>query len=148
MLKQPPRPLPRGGEDTAAVVVLAVLAVGERSLLRAKPLLTRLLECRHVRVRAAAAATILRIGWGVGLGQVSSVALSLLEQMCGVTLGERPPNSPQPPPFLSPGLRGRSTFKSVQHVNADKLRATIARLTNEWELLTHSDLGQVPVTVM
>ena len=94
------------GEDRAAVVVLAILAVGERSLLRAKSLLSRLLESRHVRVRAAAAATILRVGWGVGLGQLSSVALDLLEQMCGVTLGEERPGSPQPI-FLSPAMRSR-----------------------------------------
>jgi len=52
-----------------------------------------MLECPHSRVRAAAAVALLRLGWGVGLGALSSAALHVLEHMVGVPLrgGVMPP---------------------------------------------------------
>ena len=54
----------------------------------AKPLLARLLESRKASLRGAAAAALLRLGWGVGLGSLTTTAISVLEHLCGVSLGD------------------------------------------------------------
>ena len=56
---------------------------------QAQPLLAQLLESSQPR--AAAAAALLRLGWGVGLGQLSAAAHQMLEQMAGVALGNYRP---------------------------------------------------------
>ena len=43
----------------------------------------RLMESHHPQTRAAAAATLIRLGWGVGMGGISVAALYILEQMAG-----------------------------------------------------------------
>ena len=40
-------------------------------------------------MRAAAAVALIRLGWGLGLGSLSLVALYMLEEIVGVPLGER-----------------------------------------------------------
>eukprot|EP00928_Gymnodinium_smaydae_P028930 TRINITY_DN21929_c0_g1_i1.p1 TRINITY_DN21929_c0_g1~~TRINITY_DN21929_c0_g1_i1.p1 ORF type:complete len:1798 (+),score=323.48 TRINITY_DN21929_c0_g1_i1:125-5518(+) len=69
-----------------AVVTVAILAVGERGLHEVLGLLEARIAHVAPTVRAAAATAILRIGWGVGLGAISTSALLVLEQMLGFPL--------------------------------------------------------------
>ena len=82
-----PGELPNAAESTDAVLAHAILACAERKLMSARPALTRFLESDSSRVRAAAATTLIRLGWGIGFGAISHVALSMLEQIIGVPLG-------------------------------------------------------------
>ena len=117
-------------DAATAVLPMAIIACGERRLMQAchplphpprtasttatsptqaVPVLARLLGCvRCSRVRAAAAVALLRLGWGVGLGGLSSAALGILEGMMGVpthsahlaqdpVLGARLPHPARPP---------------------------------------------------
>ena len=77
-----------GGRTTDHVAAVAILAVGGRRLHLAIPVLSRLLESRRPALRGAAAAALLRLGWGVGLGHLTTTALAVLEMMAGVPLGD------------------------------------------------------------
>eukprot|EP00929_Paragymnodinium_shiwhaense_P075196 TRINITY_DN38437_c0_g5_i2.p1 TRINITY_DN38437_c0_g5~~TRINITY_DN38437_c0_g5_i2.p1 ORF type:complete len:1973 (-),score=521.92 TRINITY_DN38437_c0_g5_i2:49-5967(-) len=77
----------RPSSTKAAVVTAALLAVGERDLPEALEVLEQRLASPTASVRAAAATAILTMGWGVGMGAISSAALLVLEQMLGFPLG-------------------------------------------------------------
>ena len=62
--------------QTERATAYAILATGTRRLMDAKPLLARLLESRKASLRGAAAAALLRLGWGVGLGSLTTTAIS------------------------------------------------------------------------
>lgn len=69
-----------------AVRTVAILAVGERGLHRGLEYLEILLSNEEPTVRAAAATAILAMGWGLGLGHISSAAQDVLEHMLGFSL--------------------------------------------------------------
>ena len=69
-------PSRRGSLLRAAIGAPANLAPVKQPAL---PALMRFLESPNSRVRAAAAATIIRLGWGIGYGSVSQVAHAILE---------------------------------------------------------------------
>eukprot|EP00929_Paragymnodinium_shiwhaense_P021742 TRINITY_DN14103_c0_g1_i1.p1 TRINITY_DN14103_c0_g1~~TRINITY_DN14103_c0_g1_i1.p1 ORF type:complete len:1639 (+),score=459.90 TRINITY_DN14103_c0_g1_i1:68-4984(+) len=73
----------RSRATSPAVTTATCLTVGERRLHSALDLLQAHLGNPEPSVRAAAAAAILLIGWGVGLGTTSSAALMVLEDMLG-----------------------------------------------------------------
>eukprot|EP00927_Polykrikos_kofoidii_P049112 TRINITY_DN43238_c0_g1_i1.p1 TRINITY_DN43238_c0_g1~~TRINITY_DN43238_c0_g1_i1.p1 ORF type:complete len:1725 (-),score=333.40 TRINITY_DN43238_c0_g1_i1:113-5209(-) len=80
----------------AAVVTVALLAIGERGLYDAVELIQYHFGNQSPAVRAAASAAILIMGWGVGMGAISSAALLVLENMLGFRLavgGLKPRNS-------------------------------------------------------
>lgn len=76
------------GRTTERVAAVAILAVGGRRLQIAEPVLARLLESKRAALRGAAAAALLLLGWGVGLGHLTTTALAVLQSMAGVPLGE------------------------------------------------------------
>ena len=130
---------PAAADGAAEVVAVAVLAVGERRLTEAQPLLAKLLESSQPRVRAAAAAALLRLGWGVGLGQLSAAAHQMLEQMAGVALGNYRPaprsdaHSRYAPPRAGAALGGAAAV--------DALRAEVEAAQAEWERRIDDDGG-------
>lgn len=77
-------------QERGESVVLAhiILACAERRLTAARPTLTRFMESPIGRVRAAAATTLIRLGWGIGFGAITQIAQALLEQMLEVPLGD------------------------------------------------------------
>ena len=58
-----------------------ILACGLRKLTGARPQLVHFLESPAALVRGAAAVTLIRLGWGIGISGVSEAALLLLEQV-------------------------------------------------------------------
>eukprot|EP00931_Biecheleriopsis_adriatica_P003676 TRINITY_DN105451_c0_g1_i1.p1 TRINITY_DN105451_c0_g1~~TRINITY_DN105451_c0_g1_i1.p1 ORF type:complete len:1618 (+),score=328.70 TRINITY_DN105451_c0_g1_i1:51-4904(+) len=77
--------------SSPAVTTAAILVAGDRKLNEALTLLEVHLGSHHASVRAAAAACILKIGWGVGLGVMSSNARYVLEVMLGPQKNGEPP---------------------------------------------------------
>lgn len=105
------------GEGSEHVLASAILACAERKLTSARSTITRFLESESSRVRAAAAVTLIRLGWGVGLGSISQVALAILEQMASVPLGERAERAMrmvQAPPRAPPLAISSSRTPSIQ----------------------------------
>lgn len=76
----------RGDSVKPAVLTAALIAIGERQIHRALKDLEVLLGSLEPSLRAAAATSILMLGWGAGLGNVSAAALVVLEEMLGFPL--------------------------------------------------------------
>ena len=129
---------PAAADGAAEVVAVAVLAVGERRLTEAQPLLAQLLESSQPRVRAAAAAALLRLGWGVGLGQLSAAAHQMLEQMAGVALGNYKP-APRSDAHSRYAAAPGAALGGAAAVDA--LRAEVEAAQAEWERRIDDDGG-------
>ena len=69
--------------DESHILAAACLASARRNIHEATPALERLLGSAHPAPRAAAAAALLSLGWGIGMGHVSSGAAKVLESMLG-----------------------------------------------------------------
>ena len=119
------------GESADAVLAHAILACAERRLTAARPALTLFMESSSSRVRAAAAATLIRLGWGIGLGSVSEVAQAILEQTLGVPLGLGPSSAASlvPPSFgRTPSTLGPSVTRSLMPLQPTSPRGLGGRL--------------------
>ena len=79
--------------NDAHVSAAACGAAARRQLHEARPALERLLGAAHPAPRAAAAAALLSLGWGIGMGHVSSGAAKVLESMLGGHLQASKPQS-------------------------------------------------------
>ena len=64
--------------DESHILAAACLAAARRNIHEATPALERLLGSAHPAPRAAAAAALLSLGWGIGMGHVSSGAAKVL----------------------------------------------------------------------
>lgn len=118
-----------------SVLQAAVLIAGDRRLHKSLEHLQGLLAHPKPSLRAAAAVSIIKIGWGVGLGYFSSAALLVLETMLGEPLQGLLRESSTGPLYAADRiLRSRRVLTGgVGEADPEDLSEQVKAIGREWE---------------
>mmetsp|Transcript_152692 Transcript_152692/g.489734 ORF Transcript_152692/g.489734 Transcript_152692/m.489734 type:complete len:313 (+) Transcript_152692:861-1799(+) len=118
-----------------SVLQVSILVAADRRLYGALHILQGFLAHPRPAVRAAAAVSIINLGWGVGLGDITTAALLILETMLGEPLEGHVTTDCKDSAVQAARavLQSRGCTMSIDEDMRNQLEAHATLLKNEWE---------------